>query len=191
MSTLQNFAVPVDGQKGMILQPKPRNRFRCITYSFGPTTGGIDFSQNVMTCSRPNASQTEQEVHSYNSVAYYGGKVTYAPIEITLRDDVTNKVAALVGYQLQKQMDHFEQVSTLAGSNYKFNMDIESLDGGEGVLDTWNCEGGWIVSANYGDYDYSSAEPATIQLSIRFDNITQAGGLMPTAFALTTSGSSL
>jgi hypothetical protein len=55
------------------------------------------------------------------------------PITINLRDDVNNSVSKLVGEQVQKQFDFFEQASAASGIDYKFTTRIEMLDGGNGA----------------------------------------------------------
>ena len=42
------------------------------------------------------------------------------------------------------------------------------------VLETWELYGCFIKSANYNNMDYKSNDPATIQLSVRFDNAIQS-----------------
>jgi hypothetical protein len=179
---LQNFGVPLGGGSGRggILMPKPKHRFRVRVINFGPIAGGLELTQQVVSVSRPTVQQSPVEVHSYNSVAYYAGKHAWNSIDLTVRDDVTNAVAKLVGHQEQKQMNHFEQTSALAGSNYKFEAYIETLDGGnDGMLEQWYLEGCFLEQINYGEFDYSTADAMTIQMTVRYDNATQSGGLMP------------
>ena len=71
-----------------------------------------------------------------------------------LRDDVNNSVTKLVGEQIQKQFDFFEQSSAASGIDYKFTGRIEMLDGGNGasapnVLETWEMYGAYIENVNY------------------------------------------
>jgi hypothetical protein len=182
MTTLQNFGVPLGAGSGRggILQPKPKHRFRVRVIGFGPIAGGLELTQQVQSVSRPTLSQSPVEVHSYNSLAYYAGKHQWNSVELSVRDDVTNAVNQLVGHQLQKQMNHFEQTSALAGSNYKFQMYIETLDGGnDGMLEQWYLEGCYLEQINYGQFDYSTADAMTIDMTVRYDNATQSGGLMP------------
>ena len=183
MSTLQTFGIPLGGGagRGGLIQPKTKQKFRVRVSNFGPVSGGLELSQQVVSVNRPSFTQEEQAVHSYNSIAYYAGKGQWGDIELTLRDDVSNSVSKLVGHQIQKQMNFFDQTTPLAGSNYKFTMFIETLDGGNNtVLEQWICEGCFIKSSNYGEFGYEGAEAMTIQLSIRPDNCTQSGGLFPT-----------
>jgi len=182
MTTLSKFGVPMGGGSGRggMLQPKVQWKFRVRVVNFGPVAGGLELSQQVISASRPTFTQDPQEVHAYNSVAYYGGKPKWSTINMELRDDVTNVISKLVGHQVQKQQNHFEQTSPLAASNYKFNTYLETLDGGnDAVLEQWYLEGCFLTSVNYNGFDYSSSDAMKISLEVRFDNATQSGGLMP------------
>lgn len=181
VNTLQKFGVPLGGQgRGGLLQPKLAYRFRVLVNNFGPLAGGIDFTQQVISVSKPTLNTDIVEIHSYNSRAYTAGKHEWQDITLTLRDDVTNSISRLVGHQQTKQMNHFEQSSFLAGVNFKFQMQIEVMDGGnETVLEHWDVEGCFITSANWSDLDYTDTSGVqTIELTIRYDNATQADGLM-------------
>lgn len=182
MSTLQNFGVPNGGGtgRGGLLHPKTKQKFRVRVFRFGPVNGGLELTQQVVSVARPNMSMPSQPIHSYNSIGYYGGKAEWAAIDLTVRDDITNAVSRLVGHQVQKQMNFFQQTTAAAGSNYKFEMFIETLNGGnDEVIEQWVLEGCFLESVNYEQFDYSSADAMTIQMSIRYDNATQQGGLMP------------
>lgn len=182
MTTLSKFGVPLGGGQGRggILQPKVKYKFRVRVVNFGPIAGGTELSQQIMSVSRPSYSQGDQSVHAYNSTAYYGGKHSWSTINMEIRDDVTNSVNKLVGHQVQKQVNHFEQTSPLASVNYKFNTYIETLDGGnDDVLEQWYLEGCFLTEVNYNNFDYSSSDMMTISLTVRFDNATQSGDLMP------------
>ena len=68
----------------------------------------------------------------------------------------------------------------MGGGNYKFQMLIDTLDGGDDtVLEEWTLEGCFLSDVKYDEFDYSSSEYMTISMTIRFDNATQGGGLMP------------
>jgi hypothetical protein len=188
-STLSRFGVPLGSGagRGGILQPKTKYKFRVRVINFGPLQGGLELTQQVMTVGRPKASQEPVKVDSYNSTAYFAGKAIWETINLKVRDDVTNSMSTIVGYQLQKQMNHFDQTSALSGVNYKFNMFIETLDGGDDtVLEQWYLEGCFLTSTEYDDFDYASSEVMAITMTVRYDNATQSGGLMPTTVQLLT-----
>lgn len=179
--TLSKFGVPLGGGSGRggLLQLKYKYRFRVRVVNFGPIAGGLDFSQQVQTVGKPKLSHEPVPVHSYNSTAYYAGKHEWETIQITLKDDLTNNVAKLVGHQVQKQLNHFEQTAFAAGINYKFVTIIETMDGGnDTVVESWTLEGCFLSNVDYQELDYSDSQFQTIQLTVRFDNATQANGLM-------------
>ncbi len=182
MSTLQNFGIPTGpGQgRGGILQPKVKFKFRVIVTNFGIPAGSIALTQQVTAVGRPHFTSEAVPVHAYNSVAYFGGKPTWEPVTLTVRDDITNSVSSLVGAQLTKQQNFFTQVSPASAGNYKFQMLIDTMDGSDDtVLEEWFLEGCFLTDTNYEGFDYSSSESMTIEMSIRYDNATQVGGLMP------------
>jgi len=177
MANLSKFGIPLDGNKLGILHPKQMYRFRVVWQNFGENNGLREMTQNVMTCSRPKITYDEVKLDSYNSVAWIQGKHSFDPIEIKLRDDITNSVISSVGAQIQKQMNHFEQTSAVAGINYKFSMEIHSMDGTDNEqLESWVLDGCFITSATYGEGDYASNEIQAVTLSIRYDNATNVSG---------------
>jgi hypothetical protein len=177
-TTLSKFGVPIGGVNQGILHPKQKYRFRVLWYGFGDNTGLREMTANVMTCTRPKPSFEEIKLDSYNSVAWIQGKHSFDTIEIKLRDDITNSVISTIGTQVQKQMNHYEQTSAVAGINYKFSMEIHSLDGTTNEeLESWVLDGCWLTAAAYSDSDYSSGDVQEVTLTIRFDNATNQAGL--------------
>lgn len=179
--TLSKFGVPLGSGNGRggLLQLKYKYRFRVRVLNFGPIAGGLDFTQQVQSVAKPKVSHEEIKVDSYNSVAYYAGKHSWEPINLVLKDDLTNNVSRMVGHQVQKQMNHFEQTAFAAGINYKFVTIIETMDGGnDTVIETWTLEGCFLQNVDYMDLDYGDSSFQTISMQIRFDNATQADGLM-------------
>jgi hypothetical protein len=159
--------------------PKLQFRFRALFINFG--TGGAtqELTKQVMDIQRPNVSFEEVTLDIYNSKIYLAGKHSWQETQINLRDDAAGNVSKLVGQQLQKQFDFVEQASAATGQDYKFQINYEILDGGNGtlvpnILETWELYGCFIKSANYNNMDYKANDPATIQLSIRFDNAIQS-----------------
>ena len=127
---------------------------------------------------RPNVTFDEQTIEIYNSKIKYAGKPSWADTTVNLRDDASGQVSKLVGEQVQKQFDFMEQASARSGIDYKFQMNCEILDGGNGaltpeVLDTWELYGCYIKGADYQQVAYGDSGPVTIALSIGFDNALQ------------------
>lgn len=177
MATLAKFGIPLDGNKLGILQPNQKYRFRVIWQNFGENNGLTTMTANVVTVTRPKFGFEDIKLDSYNSVAWIQGKHTFDPIEITLRDDITNAVASSVGAQIQKQMNFFEQTSAVAGVNYKFTMEIHTLDGTDNeATSIWVLEGCFLTGVQYPEGDYASGDPNMITLTVRYDNATNVAG---------------
>ena len=182
ISTLSKFTVPLANDQSSssqgLLMPKLQYRFRCILENFGVSTPRSELTKQVMDVSRPNLTFDQVTLDVYNSRVYMAGKHTWEPITITIRDDVNNAVTKLVGEQIQKQFDFFEQSSAASGIDYKFVGRIEMLDGGNGasapnVLETFELYGAYVENVNYNSLAYNSSEPVTVSMSVRYANCIQ------------------
>jgi hypothetical protein len=179
--SLFNMTVASDNAGGNqgLLMPKLQYRFRVNFLNFGTSASSVELTKQVIDVTRPNLDFAEITLPVYNSTMYLAGKHTWNPVTINVRDDASGQVSKLVGQQLQKQMDFVEQASAATGQDYKFQVNIEVLDGGNGanapqVLETWELYGCFLKTANYNNLNYGTNEAATIQLAIRFDNAVQS-----------------
>ena len=182
ISTLSKLTVPLDSNASAsnqgLLMPKLQYRFRVSLENFGVSSPSTELTKQVMDVTRPNISFEQMTVDIYNSKVFLAGKHTWEPIALNLREDVSNNVQKLVGEQLQKQFDFFEQSSAASGADYKFVTRIEILDGGNGantasVLETFELYGCYLESANYNSLNYATSDVVSVSLSIRYDNAIQ------------------
>jgi hypothetical protein len=183
IASLNKFTVPLATNQSAstqgLLMPKLKYRFRAVFENFGVSTDRVELTKQVETISRPNLNMNPFPVHVYNSIVNLVGKPTWEAVNVTLRDDAGGNVSKLVGEQIQKQFDFAEQSSAAAGIDYKFVLKFEMLDGGNGVnqpniLETWELYGALLSQVNYGDMAYSESAPATIQLTVMYDNAIQS-----------------
>ena len=182
ISTLSKLTVPLDSNQSAsnqgLLMPKLQYRFRVSLENFGVSTPTTELTKQVVDITRPNLSFETTTIDVYNSKVYLAGKHTWEAVTLTLREDVSNNVQKLVGEQLQKQFDFFEQSAAASGSDYKFVTRIEITDGANGanavnVLETFELYGCYIDSANYNQLAYGTSDPVTVTLSLRYDNAIQ------------------
>ena len=178
--SLFNMTVASDNAGGNqgLLMPKLQYRFRVNFLNFG-TGATIELTKQVIDINRPQISFEEITLPIYNSTLYLAGRHSWNELTVNLRDDAQGNVSKLVGQQVQKQLDMVEQASAATGQDYKFQTNIEILDGGNGtavpiVLETWETYGCYLKTANYGSLNYGSNEIATIALTIRYDNAVQS-----------------
>ncbi len=181
-ASLTNFTVPLSTNQSAstqgLLMPKLKFRFRVTFLNFGVTQPTTELTKQVMDFKRPQISMEPITIDIYNSKVYLAGKPTWETVTCMLRDDAGGEVTRRVGEQMQKQFDFFEQSSASSGIDYKFTTVLEILDGGNGantpnILETWQLDGCFLTAADYGDVNYATNEPATVQLTIRYDNALQ------------------
>lgn len=189
IASLSRFTVPLASNQSSatqgLLMPKLSYRFRISFENFGVSGQTVEMTKQVAEAARPQVQFEDKTIEVYNSKIHYAGKPTWQKLTVKLRDDVTNAVTLLVGEQVQKQFDFFEQSSAASAGDYKFTMRIEILDGANGTstpqaLEVWEVYGCYLVSTNYQDLKYSEQGPVMIDLSIQFDNAVQttpAGGI--------------
>jgi hypothetical protein len=188
IASLSKFTVPLaaGGQSSTsqgLLMPKLKYRFRVSLENFGVTKPTTELTKQVVTAGRPQVQFEDQVIHVYNSQIHYAGKHSWQPLTISIRDDVGGNVTKLIGEQLQKQFDFFEQASAASGAEYKFLTRIEMLDGGNGdngtwapnVLETWEVYGCYLQQVNYNELAYAESAPMEIALTIVYDNALQVG----------------
>lgn len=181
--SLNNMTVGADNTSSSqgLLMPKLQFRFRALFLNFGTGGSTQELTKQVIDIARPTVNFTEIPLEIYNSRIYLAGKHEWQTTTVNLRDDAQGNVSKLIGTQLQKQMDFAEQASAAAGIDYKFQLNYQVLDGGNGiltptVLESWELAGCFIQSANYNTLNYGTNDAVTISLTIRFDNALQTNG---------------
>lgn len=176
---LDKFGVSIDGDNGQgpLLQPHTQYRFRVLFFGFGTREGTAEaLTLNTNTVSVPSLSFETQEVHSYNSRAYYAGKHEWGTAELAVRDTVDNNVTRVVGAQLQRQLDHYNQTGFQSAADYKFKMIIQQLTGGhDSAAQNIHLCGCFLADVNYESFDYSSSAMRNITMTIRPDNVIHEG----------------
>jgi hypothetical protein len=80
---------------------------------------------------------------------------------------------------MSNQIDMVNQASPKAGSAYKFQTNIETLDGGNAeaeTLDKWELYGCYIQNVAYGESNYATSDAQIVTVTIRYDNAQHFAG---------------
>ena len=182
ISSLSKLGVPLQGDQSAsnqgLLMPKLQYRFRVLFENFGVSKPTTELTKQVMSTTRPSPEFEQIVLDVYNSRIKLAGKAKWNDISVVIRDDASGSVSRLVGEQIQKQFDFFEQASAASGIDYKFTTKIELLDGGNGaneatILETFELYGCYVGKAEYKQVEYKSNEPVDITLTISYDNALQ------------------
>lgn len=178
MATLSNFGIP--GAGSGILHPKQKNKWRVTFQGISRLVSGVNsrnLTMQAITVTRPQLEFTEVEIHRYNSTAYIAGKHTWSPMAMTVEDDITGLASKVIKGQLETQqrlvgvdLDGRWLNTAATGSDYKFGVKLEQLDGDEGVVETWLLEGVMLQAADFSDLAYADSDAVTIQLTLRYDH---------------------
>jgi hypothetical protein len=183
VNSLANFGVPgLDGSRSAVLQPVISNRFRVLFFDFG-TPGEVapyDLTRQVLRMGRPNLVFEQQTLYSYVSTVYINTRAEWQELNLVFRDDITNSAMRRVQEQVAKQNNFFDQTVSRAGENYKFEMDLDILAGGQSaggsaadpnIIQKWCFAGCQIVNEDLGEMNYDEAAPVDITLTLRYDNV--------------------
>lgn len=182
VASLTRFTVPLasdqSAQNQGLLMPKLKYRFRVIFENFGETASRTELTKQVVSAARPTVSFEEVVLDVYNSKIKLAGKPNWDDLQIVIRDDALGTVSRMVGEQLQRQFDFFEQSSAQAGIVYKFTTKIEMLDGGNGAdipipLEVWELYGCYLTNVSYGDLNYGESGAVEITMTLKYDNALQ------------------
>lgn len=141
-------------------EPKLRNRY--VFYIEGIP------SYLVKAANRPQIQFEEIILDHINVKRYIKGKAQWQPIDITLYDPVVPSGAQAVIEWIR--LSH-ESVTGRDGYSDFYKKDITfNLLGPVGdIVEEWKLVGSYIQSANFGDMDYATSEPAEITLTLQYD----------------------
>ena len=141
-------------------EPKVKNRF--IMYIEGVP------AYLVKTAKRPSIEFEEITLDHINVKRYIKGKGAWAAIDVTLYDPVVPSAAQSVMEWVR--LSH-ESVTGRDGYSdfYKKEVTFNMLGPVGAVVEEWILKGTYIESANFGDLDYASSDPAEITLTLKYD----------------------
>ena len=116
----------------------------------------------------PSISNNEVPLDLVNIKRYVKGKGAWQPLEITLYDPIVPSASQAV---MEWVRQHHESVTGRQGYSDFYKKDITfNLLGPVGdIVEEWTLKGAFIQSANFGDLDYASSDPAEISLTLKYD----------------------
>ena len=141
-------------------EPKLKNRFIM-------QIDGIN-AYLIKTMNRPSIESDEVVLEHMNVTRYVKGKSRWQPLDITLYDPVVPSAAQQV---IEWVRLHHESVTGRDGYSdfYKKNVTFNVLGPVGDVVEEWELKGAYIQSANFGDLDFASSDPAEISLTLKYD----------------------
>jgi hypothetical protein len=141
-------------------EPKQANRF--IMY-----IDGIP-SYEIKGVSAITLNSGTVQLNHINVQRYVKGVTKWDPITFTLFDPITPSGAQAV---MEWVRLHHESVTGRDGYSdfYKKDITFNSLGPVGDKVEEWTLKGTFISSATFGDMDWSSEDPVTIELTLKYD----------------------
>lgn len=141
-------------------QPKVKNRF--IMYVDGIPAWLIRAS------GKPSISIEKKTIDYMNIKRYFAGKAEWQEIDITLYDPVVPSAAQAV---MEWVRLHHESLTGRDGyvDFYKKEIDLYGIGPVGDLVEKWRLYGTQIVSAKFGDYDFTSDDPVEVSLTLAYD----------------------
>lgn len=129
----------------------------------------------VKMAARPNLSIEETEVNFLNAKTWIPGKAAWETLTVTYID-VANTFDLQPLYNwLASVYDFTDPIALPMGSrraDYTAQAVIRTVDGCGQELEEWVLNDVWPTSVNFGDLDYSSSEELTIELTLRYSDVS-------------------
>jgi hypothetical protein len=141
-------------------EPKLKNRFIM-------NIDGIP-AYTIKTANRPTLESDEVMLEHMNVTRYIKGKSRWQPIDITLYDPIVPSASQAVMEWVR--LSH-ESVTGRDGyaDFYKKEVTLNMLGPVGDIVEEWVLKGCYIQSANFGDLDFATSDPAEITLTLKYD----------------------
>ena len=141
-------------------EPKLKNRFIM-------NIDGIP-AYTIKTANRPTLESDEVVLEHMNVTRYVKGKGRWQTLQCTLYDPVVPSAAQSVMEWVR--LSH-ESVTGRDGYSdfYKKDVTFNMLGPVGDVVEEWVLKGCYVQSANFGDLDFATSDPAEITLTLKYD----------------------
>lgn len=127
----------------------------------------------VKVASRPNLSIEETELNHLNAKTWIPGKASWETITVTYID-VAHMDQMQLWQWLATVYDFTSPITLQQGEkrNWDATGQLYMYDGYGNAVESWQLLHMFPTAINFGDLDYSSSEEATIELTLRYSDVT-------------------
>ena len=155
---------------------------RKFRWTFEATTcGGNQIPPYYLkSASRPELTMDETQIDFLNGRMWIPGKATWAEMPVTFIDVAAPDFAPLWGWLssvYQFDVPASLQMNTKP-AEYQGTAYIYLYDGCGNIIEEWTLNNCWPKSYKFGELAYENSEVCTIEVSLRFWNVTYASTCM-------------
>ena len=151
----------------------PKRQYRFLVTMGNMPNGATWYAKTVK---KPEITITNVEHNFLNHKFYYPGRAEWAEVTITLVDpvspDAAANTAAIIrnsGYTPPMNVNDVTTMSKQRAVAALGTVVISQIDSEGNALETWTLWNPFIISATFGDLDYSGDDLTEISIGIRYD----------------------
>ena len=165
------MGIGVIGQPDMVFKRKFRWTFEIR--GFCDNEANAVPEHFVKMAARPNVAIEETELNHLNAKMWIPGKASWETITVTYIDVAHEEMRSLYNW-LASVYDYTDPINLRMGTkrDWRATGILNLYDGCGEVLEVWNLQNMWPTAMNFGDLDYSSSEEATIELTLRYSQVS-------------------
>lgn len=128
----------------------------------------------VKVASRPNLSIEETEINFLNAKTWIPGKASWETMTVTYVDVATADIAPLFNWlaSVYNFADPLNLTMGASRQDYTGTAVLKLWDGCGGLLEVWTMKDVWPSAINFGDVDYASSDECTIELTMRYSQVS-------------------
>jgi hypothetical protein len=171
MADNKPMGIGVIGQPDMVFKRKFRWTFEIR--GFCDNEANAVPEHFVKMAARPNVAIEETELNHLNAKMWIPGKASWETITVTYIDVAHEEMRSLYNW-LASVYDYTDPINLRMGNkrDWRATGILNLYDGCGEVLEIWNLQNMWPTAMNFGDLDYSSSEEATIELTLRYSQVS-------------------
>jgi hypothetical protein len=128
----------------------------------------------VKLAARPNLTVSETEINFLNAKSWIPGKAEWETLSVTYMDVADSTMAPL--YQWMSSVYDFTNPVQLSqgsqANDYAARGIIKLFDGCGSLMELWVLQNVWPTNINFGDLSYADSEEATIELTLRYSDVS-------------------
>ena len=118
---------------------------------------------------RPKFVNEEPVMHHNQEQAYFIGKQSWEPIEMSFYDAVQPKDCSAAIWAWLKKGNLLDQANVEVPATYKVRGQLDMVDGKGQTNESWLIHGAWPKEVNFSDQDYTNTDISLVTCRVRYD----------------------
>ena len=113
-------------------------------------------------------------MHHNQEVAYFAGKQEWESCKLVWYDSEQQPDTSAGIYNWIETIVNMQIIGVSAPTNYKRTAELDMLDGGGGITETWTMYGTWPEACNWMELNYTTSDLLTLEATMRYDRAVRS-----------------